>query len=355
MILDLHNHSIRSDDGKAKVENYCQWIRKRQLPIDGFVLTEHRQFDAESDYRALEDETGLLILKGSEVETDYGHVLVFGVNEDLQAALDFTRIDLPLADVLREADRCGAIAVPCHPGRATVGMCAHIETLGPVDGVAIVETLNGGSRSGENEAGAGVGRSPRLPWGRWQRRAHRQPHRALRDALRARDPLDGRSRRGAPRGRIRGGDMPVDVEKLKADWTGFEFDRVDFDVTAEELVEFASAVGERLPRYVDPEDADFQAVPNFTTKYHGRRMWPEAFPKLSSTSAGFDGGKAVEVLGPIRAGDRLTAKSHIHDIFEKTGRSGPMIFIIHRMEFSNQRDEPVSVVDWRFIQKPDAE
>jgi predicted metal-dependent phosphoesterase TrpH len=152
VILDLHNHSIRSDDGKAKVENYCQWICKRQLPIDGFVLTEHRQFDAESDYRKLEDETGLLILKGSEVETNYGHVLVFGVNEDLLAAFDFSRIDLPLDLVLREAKRCGAVAVPCHPGRATVGMCAHIETLGPVAGVGIVETLNGGSRSGENEA-----------------------------------------------------------------------------------------------------------------------------------------------------------------------------------------------------------
>ena len=152
MILDLHNHSIRSDDGKAKVENYCQWIRKRELPIDGFVLTEHRQFDAASDYRKLEDETGLLILKGSEVETNYGHVLVFGVNEDLLAAFDFTKVDLPLDQVLRESERCGAVAVPCHPGRATVGMCAHIETLGPVAGVGIVETLNGGSRSGENEA-----------------------------------------------------------------------------------------------------------------------------------------------------------------------------------------------------------
>ena len=46
MLLDLHAHSIKSDDGRAKVENYCQWIHKRSIPIDGFVLTEHRQFDA---------------------------------------------------------------------------------------------------------------------------------------------------------------------------------------------------------------------------------------------------------------------------------------------------------------------
>ncbi len=152
MLLDLHNHSIKSDDGRAKVENYCQWIRRRELPIDGFVLTEHRQFDADSDYRALEDSFGILILKGSEVETDYGHVLVFGVNEDLLHAFDFTRLDLSLATVVRESERCGAIAVPCHPGRIRVGMCAHVEERGPVDGVEIIEVLNGGSRGTEDHA-----------------------------------------------------------------------------------------------------------------------------------------------------------------------------------------------------------
>ena len=153
MILDLHNHSIVSDDGRAKVENYCQWIVKREIPLDGFVLTEHRQFDAISDYRKLEDEHGILILKASEVETDYGHVLVFGVNDDMRAAYDFTRIDLPLELVLRETERCGGIAVPCHPGRPRVGLCAHFEAKGPVDGVRLIETLNGGSR-GEEDAAA---------------------------------------------------------------------------------------------------------------------------------------------------------------------------------------------------------
>jgi predicted metal-dependent phosphoesterase TrpH len=151
MILDLHNHSVASDDARAKVENYCQWIARRELPLDGFVLSEHRQFDAESDYRDLEDRFGLVIMKASEVETEYGHVLIFGVNEDLRAAFDFSNVKLSLATVLREADRCGAVAVPCHPGRPRVGMSAHFETLGPVDGVTIIETLNGGSRGRENE------------------------------------------------------------------------------------------------------------------------------------------------------------------------------------------------------------
>ena len=155
MILDLHTHSIMSDDGKAKVANYCQWIRKRELELDGFVLTEHRQFDDESDYRKLEDEYGIAILKASEVETEYGHVLVYGVNEDLRNAFDFTRIDLPLEMVLRESERCGAVAVPCHPGRPRVGMCAHYEVRGPVEGVRVIEVQNGGSREGEDEISLG--------------------------------------------------------------------------------------------------------------------------------------------------------------------------------------------------------
>lgn len=151
MILDLHSHSIKSDDGRAKVENYCQWIRKKELPLDGFVLTEHRQFDADSDYRPLEDSFGLQILKASEVETDYGHVLVFGVNEDLLHAFDFTRVDLPIGMVLEEAERCGAVAAPCHPGRVNVGLFSHYENKGSVDGVKLVEVYNGGSRAGEDE------------------------------------------------------------------------------------------------------------------------------------------------------------------------------------------------------------
>ncbi len=151
MILDLHNHSVISDDSRAKVENYCQWITRRQIPLDGFVLSEHRQFDDVSDYRALEDEYGLLILKASEVETEYGHVLVFGVNADLRAAFPFDDVRLPLARVVEQSARCGAVAVPCHPGRPRVGMCAHFEKLGPVEGVTIIETLNGGSRGEENE------------------------------------------------------------------------------------------------------------------------------------------------------------------------------------------------------------
>ena len=151
MLLDLHTHSIKSDDGRAKVQNYCQWIRTREIPIDGFVLTEHRQYDHESDYSDLAVEYGITILKGSEVETEYGHVLVFGVTRPLTEEFDFSQIGLKLSDVIAAADKHGALAVPCHPGRTRVGMCAHIETYGIPNGVRVIEVFNGGSRDNEDD------------------------------------------------------------------------------------------------------------------------------------------------------------------------------------------------------------
>ena len=158
MILDLHTHSIKSDDGRAKVQNYCQWIRTRDIPIDGFVLTEHRQFDFESDYGELARKHDLVILKGAEVETEYGHVLVFGVTAALYDAFDFASIGLPLERVIEQCDEHGAVAVPCHPGRPRVGMSAHLAEHGVPKGVRIVEVHNGGSRGDEDSVAAAMAR-----------------------------------------------------------------------------------------------------------------------------------------------------------------------------------------------------
>jgi hypothetical protein len=141
----------------------------------------------------------------------------------------------------------------------------------------------------------------------------------------------------------------LDIAGLNEKYVGLDFDEVHFEIDAGPMVEFARAVGETLPRYTDPADPDFQAVPSYTARFHGGRALPEGFPLVQEKN--FDGGKTVEWKGPIRPGDTLTARSHIHDVFEKTGRSGGMMFIVHRMQFTNQRDELVAIVDWKMIQK----
>jgi predicted metal-dependent phosphoesterase TrpH len=152
VILDLHLHSELSDDSRAPVEAYLKLLQRKrdERPLDGIVLTEHRQFDPTRDYRALEDRYGVLILTAAEVETDYGHVLVYGVNEDIVARFDFRNVRLPAQELVSEVDRLGGVALPCHPGRPTVGLCAHYETKPALEGVIAVEALNGGSRKGED-------------------------------------------------------------------------------------------------------------------------------------------------------------------------------------------------------------
>ena len=54
---------------------------------------------------------------------------------------------------------------------------------------------------------------------------------------------------------------------------------------------------------------------------------------------------------PIRAGSKLTAVTTIADIFDKTGRSGTMVFIVQRMEFKDENGALVSTVDWKMIKK----
>jgi len=123
-ILDLHLHSEASDDSRAPVEAYLKWLaRKRdERPLEGLVLTEHRQFNKAGDYRDLEDKYGLLILKASEVETDYGHMLVYGVNDDIIGRFDFKNVRLSAQEVITEVARLGGIVMHCHPSRPTIGL-----------------------------------------------------------------------------------------------------------------------------------------------------------------------------------------------------------------------------------------
>ncbi|MBM4257870.1 MAG: hypothetical protein FJ147_18510 [Deltaproteobacteria bacterium] len=152
-ILDLHLHSEASDDSRAPVEAYLKWLaRKREeRPLEGLVLTEHRQFNKSGEYRDLEDKYGMLILKASEIETEYGHILVYGVNDDILKRYDFKNVRLPAQELITEVARMGGIAMPCHPGRPTVGLIEHYQTKPPLEGVIGVEALNGGSKKGENE------------------------------------------------------------------------------------------------------------------------------------------------------------------------------------------------------------
>ena len=151
MILDLHVHSELSDDSRAGVETYLKVLQRKreERPLDGVVLTEHRQWNEEVDYRPLEDQYEMKILRGAEVETDYGHVLLYGVTPEIASRFDFADVRLPAQKLVTEVEAMGGVAVPCHPGRTNIGLCAHYEDKPPLEGVCAVEAINGGSRGDE--------------------------------------------------------------------------------------------------------------------------------------------------------------------------------------------------------------
>lgn len=145
----------------------------------------------------------------------------------------------------------------------------------------------------------------------------------------------------------------MQVDEMRAQWLDKEFDVAHFTVSEEEILAWATACGETEPRFTDPADPDFQAPPTLPSKFVSRRILPEEFPALGRRV--FDAGKAVEVHGPIRPGQTLVAHSMIHDIYEKTGRTGTMTFIVHRMEFRSESDELLSVVDWKLVRQSDGQ
>lgn len=154
MFLDLHCHSVSSDDSRATVEQFLKWImalRKRGHKVDGLVLTEHRKFDRDVSYSHLSEEYGIVILKGSELDTSHGHFLVFGVNDQLSKEVDFSHIRMDSVELIRAARDSGAIAVPAHPGREGIGLVNFLQDGVDLARISVVEGLNGSARKGENE------------------------------------------------------------------------------------------------------------------------------------------------------------------------------------------------------------
>jgi hypothetical protein len=142
--------------------------------------------------------------------------------------------------------------------------------------------------------------------------------------------------------------MAMPVAELREKFLGEVYDSIQVVAEPQKLLDFALACGETDPRYTDPRNPDFQAPVNFCSQFHGARMLPEGFPKFDMRIM-IDAGKAVYWHAPIRPGEKLTANSRLHDIYEKTGRGGNMLFLVHRMEFRNGANDLVSVVDWRLI------
>jgi hypothetical protein len=143
-------------------------------------------------------------------------------------------------------------------------------------------------------------------------------------------------------------DRPVvDIEALKARFLNLEFDRKDFVLHPDKVATVARAAGECLAEFVDASHPEFQASPAFIASLASGRHLPIDFPSLGGIP--MDGGKAVTCLRPVRAGVPLTGRTHLHDIYDKSGRSGRMIFLVSRLELFDADGEHLATSDSRMV------
>ncbi|MEW6297158.1 MAG: MaoC family dehydratase N-terminal domain-containing protein [Thermodesulfobacteriota bacterium] len=144
-------------------------------------------------------------------------------------------------------------------------------------------------------------------------------------------------------------------------WIGRETQPWTVEVTQRDVKRFAVATDDLNPLYFDEEYARksryggliapplfymaplTDPVPESELRpdglpYEGKfPIPPTPLPRL------VDGGTEIEFFAPIRVGDTLTGRSKILDIYQKDGRTGPLIFVVRETTYTNQKGEVVLI------------
>ncbi|MCB1693713.1 MAG: MaoC family dehydratase N-terminal domain-containing protein [Pseudomonadales bacterium] len=139
-----------------------------------------------------------------------------------------------------------------------------------------------------------------------------------------------------------------DILDAREKFLNQDFDEVTFDVKPEVTIEYARLCGETAPRFLDQNDPNFQAPPTYVASLSGGRILPPDFPRFG---IGMDAGKAVECLQPVIPGKKLIGRTHVHDIYTKTGRSGRMVFAVSRIEFYDEDGNHLANSDSRMVMR----
>jgi acyl dehydratase len=134
---------------------------------------------------------------------------------------------------------------------------------------------------------------------------------------------------------------------------GKRFDPAVYAVGREKVKEYALAVGETNPLYLDQEAAraagyaDVVAPPMFAVVYSAPAMGPAIFdPDVAMNFALMvHGGQEFRWGKPVVAGDEITTTVTVKDISARDG----MAFYVFESESTNQDGEQVCVGTWTNI------
>ncbi|MFN8534322.1 MAG: MaoC family dehydratase N-terminal domain-containing protein [Dehalococcoidia bacterium] len=99
--------------------------------------------------------------------------------------------------------------------------------------------------------------------------------------------------------------------------------------------EYLAATGE--PAAPKDEQGRF-APPLMGMAFLGEIPWAD----LGLGGRRFMAGQVYWPIAPIRDGDEITTTTALRDVYEKTGRSGHLVFVVWETELTNQRGDLVA-------------
>ncbi len=105
-------------------------------------------------------------------------------------------------------------------------------------------------------------------------------------------------------------------------------------VEAGHVRRFAEAIGDPNPRWSS------EAPPTFLVA-----LVPVSLHLAEAEEYGkgwLNGGNRFEYFAPLMIGDQITATGRIADVYEKSGSTGPLLFIVFETDYVNQRGELVA-------------
>jgi predicted metal-dependent phosphoesterase TrpH len=109
LLIDLHTHSYpHSDDSFMSVDELIEG--SKSLGLDGICLTDHDAFWTDEQIRDLSSKHNFLVMPGCEINTEAGHVLVYGLSK---YEFGMHRPEFLMASV----EQAGGAMIAAHPYR----------------------------------------------------------------------------------------------------------------------------------------------------------------------------------------------------------------------------------------------
>ncbi|MBI4311492.1 MAG: PHP domain-containing protein [Chloroflexi bacterium] len=134
MLIDLHNHTLHlSTDSGLTLDELL--ARAKERGLDGVCLTEHNAvWQNTARLEAAGQRHGLAVFRGMEVNTQYGHVLVYGVRAFRNSMFNFD-------ELCRVVESEGGVMVLAHPQWVGVGRPPTMDII--ANHFHGIEVLNG--------------------------------------------------------------------------------------------------------------------------------------------------------------------------------------------------------------------